>query len=398
MTRSIYVLAPEGLTGKSVVALGILDALTREVESVGVFRPLIAAGEQPDQILSTLVHQPVVHEDYDEAFGVTYEDVRADADTALATILQRYNDVASRYDTMVILGSDYTDNLGAQELQFNARVAANLNSPIALAVSAKNRTPEEVTQLARSTVDLLHKHHASVIAVIPTRTPEGDQAPYSDAIRAALPDVVVGTLPAHPVLAAPTIGAQVKAINGRQVAGRTDVMSQESQSVLVAAMTLPNVLSRLEPESTVISPGDRTEIIPGIILAQRSGAFPPLAALVLTGGYEIHETMAQLIANIRQDLPIFVTDVAMSEGCTSTRTVRSVASVTYTAPLGATATAWAPVASVSNRTVLTTAEVAVLITETVSLPLVKSLINPSISRCWLMHCVRMAFQRYWAVS
>ena len=38
-------------------------------------------------------------------------------------------------------------------------------------------------------------------------------------------------------------------------------------------------------------------------------------------------------------LPIFVTDVAMSEGCTSTRTVRSVASVTYTAPLGATATA-----------------------------------------------------------
>ncbi|QIK72386.1 phosphate acetyltransferase [Propioniciclava coleopterorum] len=309
MTRSIYVLAPEGLTGKSVVALGILDALTREVESVGVFRPLITGGDQPDQILSTLVHQPVVHEDYDEAFGVTYEDVRADADAALATILQRYNEVAAHYDTMVILGSDYTDNLGAQELQFNARVAANLNAPIALAVSAKNRTPDEVTQLARSTVDLLDKHHAQVIAVIPTRTPEGDQTPYADAVRAALPDVVVGTLPAHPVLAAPTLGAQVKAINGRQVAGRTDVMTHESQSVLVAAMTLPNVLARLEPESTVISPGDRTEIIPGIILAQRSGAFPPLTALVLTGGYEIPETMAQLIANIRQDLPIFVTDL-----------------------------------------------------------------------------------------
>lgn len=309
MTRSIYVLAPEGLTGKSVVALGILDALTREVESVGVFRPLIKGGEQPDQILSTLVTQPVVHQRYDEAFGVTYDDVRADADAAQATILQRYNEVAAHYDTMVILGSDYTDNLGAQELSFNARIAANLNAPVALAVSARHRTPQETAQLAASAADALSEHHASVIAVIATRTPEGNQATYADAVRAAIPGIVVGTLPAHPVLAAPTLGAQVKAINGRQVAGRTDAVNQESQSVLVAAMTLPNVLARLEPEATVISPGDRTEIIPGIILAQRSGAFPPLTALVLTGGYEIPDTMVKLIANIRQDLPIFVTDL-----------------------------------------------------------------------------------------
>ena len=102
MTRSIYVLAPEGLTGKSVVALGIVDALTREVESVGVFRPLIKAGDTPDQILSTLVHQPVVHEEYDEAYGVTYDDVRADAEAALSTIVERYNSVAERYDAVVI--------------------------------------------------------------------------------------------------------------------------------------------------------------------------------------------------------------------------------------------------------------------------------------------------------
>ena len=44
-------MAPEGQTGKSVVALGIVDALTREVESVGVFRPIIK-GTEPDQILT----------------------------------------------------------------------------------------------------------------------------------------------------------------------------------------------------------------------------------------------------------------------------------------------------------------------------------------------------------
>ena len=31
MSRSVYVASPEGLTGKSAVALGLLDALIREV-------------------------------------------------------------------------------------------------------------------------------------------------------------------------------------------------------------------------------------------------------------------------------------------------------------------------------------------------------------------------------
>ena len=40
VSRSVYVASPDGLTGKSAVALGLVDALTREVGSVGVFRPL----------------------------------------------------------------------------------------------------------------------------------------------------------------------------------------------------------------------------------------------------------------------------------------------------------------------------------------------------------------------
>ena len=50
----MYVAAPEGHTGKSVIALGVLDTVLREVESVGVFRPLVRAGER-DGILDRLV-------------------------------------------------------------------------------------------------------------------------------------------------------------------------------------------------------------------------------------------------------------------------------------------------------------------------------------------------------
>lgn len=301
-------MAPEGQTGKSVVALGIVDALTREVESVGVFRPIIK-GTEPDQILTALLRQPAVQQEYDESYGVTYQDVRRDADEALATIVRRYGEVAGHFDAVVILGSDHRDALGAPELGLNARIAANLNAPVAFCVSARGRSPEEVVQYARSSLEELKKHHATTIAVIPTRVPTGHEAEYANAVRAAWPDVVAGVIPDHRVLAAPLLGAQVKAVEGRLIVGRDDMLQHDSQTVIVGAMTLPNLLARLEPEATVIMPGDRTEMIPGLLMAQTSGAFPQLAGLILTGGYAVPHSIQQLITSVPHELPIAMTEL-----------------------------------------------------------------------------------------
>ena len=93
VSRSVYLASPEGLTGKSAVALGLLDALTREVGSVGVFRPLTTASSGNDEIdlsVDLLVNQPGISQSYDEAIGVTYEAAREDADEALHVIVERF--------------------------------------------------------------------------------------------------------------------------------------------------------------------------------------------------------------------------------------------------------------------------------------------------------------------
>ncbi|MDO5533458.1 MAG: phosphate acetyltransferase [Propionibacteriaceae bacterium] len=309
MTRSIYVIAAEGLTGKSVVALGIVDALTREVKSVGVFRPIIKDGEAPDSILSALLRQPAVQQEYEESFGVTYADVRDNPDDALATIVSRYGQIAAHYEAMVIVGSDYTDVLGSTELPLNARIAANLNAPVCLTVSARGRDADGVVELARRTAEGLKREHAPVIAVVPTRVPPGEESSYADHVRVAMPDVVVGVLPADRILAAPTFRSQVQAVDGHLIHGRDDMLEHEVQSVIVGAMTLPNLLNRLEPECTVIMPGDRTEMIPGLLLAQASGSFPTLAGLILTGGYEVPESIAKLANSVPHELPIVSTEL-----------------------------------------------------------------------------------------
>src|SRR5690606_31756474 len=90
VARSIYITSAEGLTGKSTVALGVLDALMRTTPRVGVFRPITRAHDERDDVLDLLLAHDGMHLDHAECVGVTYADVRRNPEAALATIVTRF--------------------------------------------------------------------------------------------------------------------------------------------------------------------------------------------------------------------------------------------------------------------------------------------------------------------
>src|SRR3954447_18804680 len=108
MRTSVYVASVEGASGKSALALGVLDALSRRVERVGVFRPIVrsdgetARGER-DFVLDLLIAHEAVTLTYDECTGVTYDDVHHPPAAALDPFGDRYRRVADRCDAVVIV-------------------------------------------------------------------------------------------------------------------------------------------------------------------------------------------------------------------------------------------------------------------------------------------------------
>ena len=308
MTRSVYVASPEGQTGKSAVALGLLDALTREVGSVGVFRPLANPTAGVDLMVELLVDQPGVHQTYEEALGVSYEAAREDADEAMHVIVQRFGELTERFKVLLVLGSDYTDVSTGTELSFNARVAANLGSPVVLVVHGRDRTPEQVLTAAEGAMAELRAHHARTVAVIANRVDSEAGADIAKAL-SAIPDVVVAAIPESPILSAPTVRSLAAAVQAPLVQGTDSWLDRESLGLVVAAMSLPNVLTRLTPDATVIAPSDRPDLIPGLVLAHQSGTFPSLAGIVLTGGYPLPESIRRLSAGVEQDLPVVMTEL-----------------------------------------------------------------------------------------
>jgi phosphate acetyltransferase len=309
VSRSVYVASPEGLTGKSAVALGLLDALTRQVGSVGIFRPLTTtttSSHDVDLTVDLLLSQPGTSQSYDEAIGVTYDALRENADEALHVIVERFGQLTDRFQVILVVGSDYTDVTSGTELSFNAKVAANLGSPVVLVVHGQERTPKQVHAAAVGAIAELRAHHAQTVAVIANRV-DDDAA---EAIRIALADlgnIVTAAIPESPLLWAPTFRALVEAADGELVLGNEAWMDREALSVIVAAMSLPHVLDRLLLDVTVIAPSDRTDLLPGLMLAHQSGTFPTLSGILLTGGYEIPESIRRLSEGVQQDLPIAMT-------------------------------------------------------------------------------------------
>lgn len=65
--------------------------LCATVARVGVFRPIARSTEETDYILELLLEHTTADLSYADALGVTYEQVHADPEAALADIVAKYH-------------------------------------------------------------------------------------------------------------------------------------------------------------------------------------------------------------------------------------------------------------------------------------------------------------------
>jgi len=302
---AIYIASPEGDTGKSTIALGILHRLAATVAKVGVFRPITRLGEDRDYILELLLPHTTAGLPYDECVGVGYQQLHEDPDAALADIVDRYHHVADQCDAVLIVGSDYTDVATPSELSMNARIAANLGAPVVLAVKAKDRTPDQVAQVVGVCLDEIAAQHAHTAAVVANRCDPSQLGAVADALKRFEPQTYV--LPEEPLLVAPSVAELGKAVEGTLLRGDPALLAREAMDVLVAGMTAEHVVERLTEGVAVVTPGDRSDVVLAVLSAHAAEGFPSLSCVILNGGLELHPSIESLVSGLGLRVPIITT-------------------------------------------------------------------------------------------
>ena len=188
---TISILSPEAANGRNVVAYGVVRALAA-AKKTGVFRPAVCKHETFTDVLLGASTSGITRE---QATGVCPRRAREDTEGARPDIVAAYSEAvaATAPEAMVIVGTDHSAVNDPDSFSFNADVAADLASPVFLAVCAIDRTPEQVKATVDACTAIVTKACTTVLGVFVTGCPD-DQA---DAVKAAVAgDVPVWTVPA----------------------------------------------------------------------------------------------------------------------------------------------------------------------------------------------------------
>ena len=129
MASSLYIAAMAPGSGKSVIALGVMELLSRRIRRIGYFRPVVSSAKEPDNNIRLIKARYNLNLSYEEMFAYTNEAARdlvaeGQIDTVFKNILKKYKQLENKCQFILCEGTDFTGVASAWEFDFNAEVEA----------------------------------------------------------------------------------------------------------------------------------------------------------------------------------------------------------------------------------------------------------------------------------
>jgi len=308
MSRGLYIASTVARSGKSTVMLGMMEFLSSLGWRVGFFRPVISNGGEQDMAIQLIAGRYKLDFPYDAMYGCTLDTARElisqDRDDELISlILGKYKTLEKNCDFIVTVGTDYVGINAPLEFEFNIDIANNLGIPLVPVVNGDGRTAKEIVDAVMMLIEALEQKKCDVLAVFINRVAPREKNTVDLGLRQALQTTIpFNVLPKLSVLEKPTIGEIARDLGAEVLHGTQEGLDREIDNYKVAAMELPHFLDRIEEGSLIITPGDRSDIILGALMAHESQTFPKISGLLLTGGMKPAPQIEKLIGGLSKIL------------------------------------------------------------------------------------------------
>ncbi|MFH8786386.1 phosphate acetyltransferase [Streptomyces roseoverticillatus] len=284
MTRSVYVTGTDRGDGRQVIELGVMELLTRQVDRVGVFRPLVH-GDGPDRLFDLLRSRYRLGQSAESVYGMSYGEASAlqaerGTDELVSRLVERFHAVARDYEYVLVLGTDYVGSTLPDELALNARLANEFGASVITVVGGQDQTAESVRAEARNAYRAYEALGCDVVALVVNRVAPADREAVGERLSASLP-VPCYTLPEEAGLSAPTVAQIVRKLGAEVLLGDDAGLARDAKDFVFGGAMLPAFLPALTEGCLVVTPGDRVDLIVGALAAHSAGA-PPIAGVLLT--------------------------------------------------------------------------------------------------------------------
>ncbi len=319
MTKSIYITSIEPFTGKSVIALGLVNMILAQTKKVGYFKPVISAGKpgQRELHIDTILDHFQLPIPYEDTYAFTRQQMLdRDRKELIGTIIDKYKKLEDEYDFTIIEGSDFLGEGTAFEFESNISIARNLGAPVLLVLTGENKTTAQIVTSALNVLNNFTSREVQVIGVIANRVHPAQVEDVRALLRNQLnSDILVAVIPYEKSLRSPSMKEIRDTLDAKIIFGE-ELLSNQVDNFVTGAMMLPSFLNFIRENCLIITPGDRGDMILGALQANLSTNYPKVAGMVLTAGIEPEPSVLRLIEGLQTVIPI----VAVNKGTFETTT------------------------------------------------------------------------------
>ena len=211
--KAIYIATIEANSGKSIIALGLMHLLLGRMARVGYFRPII--NDYPEGVednhIATILSYFKIPMQYEEAYACTRSEVvqknsRNQEDQVLDKIIAGYKAVESKFDFVLVEGTDFVGEGAIIEWDFNVLIAKNLGIPAIIISSGRNKGIEEFENSLVLACDSFADRGVKVLMVVANKIESENREMVLERLEKELPaNTLIAAIPNNPALANPSI-------------------------------------------------------------------------------------------------------------------------------------------------------------------------------------------------
>ena len=312
MTSSLYISTTEAGSGKALISLGIIELILRKTNKVAFFRPVIRKQPlgKPDEDINLILTYFALNQQYEQAFGLYVEEVqelisRSNYDELLDKIIFKYKTLEQNYDFILCESSDYLGQVSAFEFNLNTEIAKNLGCPILILGNAERRTVREAIAPVKMSLKSYLARECQVVGIVFNKANLEllEQLPMALENKFGKSNYLLAVIPYEPKLSSPRVREIAQQLNAEVLYGEQR-LDNLILGYVIAAMRLEHAITRLKEDSLVITPGDRSDLIVGLLQVHQSVNYPHLSGILLSGDLQPDASIRKLIDGLYDPLPI----------------------------------------------------------------------------------------------
>lgn len=329
MLRNLYITAIEPGSGKSLVLLGIMELLSKRVEKLGFFRPVIHDGDRMDNDIALIRSRYQLDCPYEWQYALTRQEAQqflanGQFNELLKRVVETYKTLERECDFVVCEGVDPTNIDPAYVDNFDTQVANHLSAPLLIVVNGFGKSIDEIVGTVRSERETFSGEGCAIVATVVNRVAPDDVEDVSNTLKDLwVYSDPVFVLPEEESLSKPTIAEVAEHLKAEIVYGEESQFSREVLSIKAVSMQIPNFLDHLQEGGLVIAGGDRADVVLGCFASTFSENYPTIAGMILTGGLELAPQIRKLINGVnRWTFPLFTVETDTYETATKVYALR----------------------------------------------------------------------------